>query len=45
MVGLAVLHFYWMRDGKNDYADVWLYGSVLAVMLGWRVWAWRQRRP
>ncbi len=34
---LAILHFYWMRDGKNDYADVWLYGSVLAALLAWRL--------
>jgi sulfoxide reductase heme-binding subunit YedZ len=35
---LAVLHFYWMRAGKNDFAEVAVYAAVLAVLLGWRLW-------
>ena len=39
---LAVLHFYWMRAGKNNWNDVWLYGFILAALLAWRVWhRWR----
>jgi sulfoxide reductase heme-binding subunit YedZ len=42
---LAVLHFYWMRMGKNHFGEVWFYGLVLATLLGWRAWCWlRQRR-
>lgn len=42
---LAVLHFYWMRMGKNHFGEVWFYGLVLATLLGWRAWRWlRQRR-
>jgi len=42
---LAVLHFFWMRSGKNDFAEVFVYGAILATLLGWRiVHAWRQRR-
>ena len=42
---LAVLHFYWMRMGKNHFGEVWFYGLVLATLLGWRTWRWlRQRR-
>ncbi|MCZ4312345.1 sulfoxide reductase heme-binding subunit YedZ [Comamonadaceae bacterium G21597-S1] len=45
VAGLAVLHFFWMRTGKNDFAEVALYGAILAVLLGWRVVrAWRMRR-
>lgn len=44
VAGLAVLHFFWMRAGKNDFAEVALYGALLAVLLGWRVWqAWQTR--
>jgi len=43
VAGLALLHFFWMRAGKNDFADVAVYGAVLAVLLGWRVW--RKWRP
>lgn len=40
---LALLHFYWMRAGKNDFADVWLYAVAFAVLWGWRVGrAWRR---
>ena len=35
---LAVLHFFWMRAGKNDFAEVAVYAALLAVLLGWRLW-------
>jgi sulfoxide reductase heme-binding subunit YedZ len=34
---LAVLHFFWMRAGKSDFAEVFVYASVLFVLLAWRV--------
>ena len=45
IAGLGLLHFFWMRSGKNDYAEVAVYAVVLVLLLGWRVArAWRQRR-
>lgn len=38
VAALSVLHFWWMRAGKNDFTEVWLYGAVLAGLLAWRVW-------
>jgi sulfoxide reductase heme-binding subunit YedZ len=32
-----VLHFFWMRAGKNDFAEVAVYAAIMAVLLGWRV--------
>lgn len=40
---LAVLHFWWMRAGKNNLAEVWVYAAVLALLLAWRVG--RKLRP
>jgi sulfoxide reductase heme-binding subunit YedZ len=40
IAGLGVLHFFWMREGKNDFAEVYVYAVILAVLLGWRVWHW-----
>lgn len=37
VAGLAVLHFFWMREGKNNFAEVLVYASVLGLLLGWRV--------
>lgn len=34
---LAVLHFFWMRAGKNDFAEVALYAAILGALLGWRM--------
>jgi sulfoxide reductase heme-binding subunit YedZ len=34
---LAILHFFWMRAGKNDFAEVFVYAGVLTVLLGWRL--------
>lgn len=41
---LAILHFFWMRAGKNDFAEVAVYGAVLAALLGWRGWQWARKR-
>jgi methionine sulfoxide reductase heme-binding subunit len=38
IAGLALLHFFWMRAGKNDFAEVAVYGAILGVLLGWRLW-------
>lgn len=34
---LAVVHFFWMRAGKNDFAEVAVYAVILGSLLGWRV--------
>ena len=31
---LAMLHFFWMRAGKNDFAEVAVYAAVLARAAG-----------
>lgn len=42
IAGLAVLHFFWMRAGKNNFAEVGMYAAVLGSLLAWRVWRrWR----
>jgi methionine sulfoxide reductase heme-binding subunit len=43
---LAVLHFFWMRSGKNDFAEVAVYASAFTVLLGWRAWrSWVRCHP
>ena len=44
VAGLALLHFFWMRSGKNDLGDVAVYGAIIAALLGWRLWR-RLRAP
>lgn len=43
VAALAVLHFYWMRAGKNDFAEVAVYAALLVGLLLWRLW-YRRRR-
>ena len=38
VAGLAVLHFFWMRAGKNNFAEVAVYAAILGALLGWRIW-------
>lgn len=46
IVLLGLLHFFWMRASKNDFAEVTVYAVVITVLLGWRVWHRLQgRRP
>jgi sulfoxide reductase heme-binding subunit YedZ len=35
---LAILHFFWMRAGKRDFAEVFVYAGVIGVLLGWRLY-------
>ena len=37
IAGLAILHFFWMRAGKNDFAEVFVYALILGTLMGWRV--------
>ena len=34
---LAVLHFFWMRASKNNFAEVVVYATILGLLLGWRL--------
>lgn len=38
---LALLHFFWKKAGKNDFAEVSVYAGILAVLLGWRLGTWK----
>lgn len=42
---LGILHYWWHKAGKHDFAEVSIYAAVMAVLLGLRVWwAWRSPR-
>lgn len=46
IAGLALLHFFWMRAGKNNFAEVWLYTAIIAALLAWRVkWRFKPTLP
>jgi len=36
VAGLGLLHFFWMRAGKNDFVEVYVYAAIIAVLLAWR---------
>lgn len=38
VAALAVLHFLWMRSGKNDFNEVFVYAAIFTLLLGWRLW-------
>jgi len=40
IISLGLLHFFWMRAAKNNFAEVAVYAAVIALLLGWRL---RQR--
>lgn len=37
IVLLGLLHFFWMRAGKNDFAEWSVYAVIVALLLGWRL--------
>ena len=45
VAGLGLLHFFWMRAAKNNFAEVFVYAAIIAVLLGWRVYQfWKKNR-
>ena len=44
IAGLGILHFFWMRSGKNDFNEVFVYAAILGVLLGWRVVQWIKKK-
>jgi methionine sulfoxide reductase heme-binding subunit len=40
---LALLHFFWMRSAKNNFAEVAVYAAIIGALLGWRLWERRRR--
>ena len=45
IAALTILHFWWMREGKQDFAEPLLWGGIVAVLLSMRLyWSAAQRR-
>jgi sulfoxide reductase heme-binding subunit YedZ len=40
---LAILHFWWMKAGKHNFAQPILFGAIVALLLGMRLY-WRLAR-
>ena len=35
---LSIVHFWLHKAGKNDFYEVTVYGVIVALLLGWRLW-------
>jgi methionine sulfoxide reductase heme-binding subunit len=45
VAGFAILHFFWMRAAKHNFAEVAAYAAILGTLLSWRVVRfWQHRR-
>jgi len=42
---LAILHYWWHKAGKHDFAEVSVYAAVVFVLLALRVWWWWRKPP
>lgn len=41
---LGILHYWWMKAGKNDFEQPIIFGSIVLVLLLLRIfWAWQKR--
>jgi sulfoxide reductase heme-binding subunit YedZ len=41
---LALLHFFWMRAAKHNFGEWAVYATIIALLLGWRLWKRLPRR-
>ncbi|MBT9594529.1 MAG: sulfoxide reductase heme-binding subunit YedZ [Vitreoscilla sp.] len=37
IAGLGILHFFWMRSAKSNYAEVLVYAVIIGGLLAWRL--------
>jgi methionine sulfoxide reductase heme-binding subunit len=44
IAALGMLHFWWMKSGKHDLILPKIYGTIVIVLLGWRVVLWMKGR-
>jgi methionine sulfoxide reductase heme-binding subunit len=44
IAGLGLLHFFWMRAGKNNFAEVFVYAAIIGMLLGWRIWHFMKKK-
>ncbi len=44
IAGLGLLHFFWLRAGKNNFAEVAVYAAIIALLLGWRAWQFMKKK-
>jgi methionine sulfoxide reductase heme-binding subunit len=35
---LGILHFWWMKAGKNNFTEPIIFGLIVALLLGVRIW-------
>lgn len=35
---VALLHFFWMKAGKNNFGEWSIYAAIVLALLGWRAW-------
>ncbi|GGE83256.1 sulfite oxidase heme-binding subunit YedZ [Massilia psychrophila] len=41
---LGILHFWWMKAGKQDFEQPIIFGAIVAVLLGLRIY-WKLAKP
>ncbi|MDM0114450.1 protein-methionine-sulfoxide reductase heme-binding subunit MsrQ [Variovorax sp. J22R133] len=41
---LGLLHFFWMRAGKNNFNEVFVYAAIIGALLAWRVWNYASKK-
>ena len=37
---LSIVHFWLHKAGKNDFAEVTIYGTLMGLLFAWRLWRW-----
>ena len=44
IAGLAILHFFWMRAGKNNFAEVFVYAAIIMALFSVRIYKYIKNR-
>ena len=44
IAGLAILHFFWMRAGKNNFEEVFVYAAIIMALFSVRIYKYIKNR-